>query len=181
MDEMKRLTVIRHAKSSWADQHTGDRYRTLSDRGTRDAPRMFARLQKHLAAPELIVSSDATRAAATAALFVRALESGSATLTLEPALYLASAREILEVVRLQDDRFVHIALVGHNPGFTELVNRLAADLRLDNLPTCGIVSMEFEANSWSDVSAGTGRLLYVDYPKNPQGPVIGAAPSDPAP
>ena len=64
------------------------------------------------------------------------------------------------------------ALVGHNPGMTYAANSFAENLELDNLPTCGIVGIEFPVSTWREID--TGSLHYFDYPKNADGPLLGS-------
>ena len=167
---MKRLTLFRHAKSSWGQVGLADRDRPLSDRGERDAPNMGARLLARKARPSLIITSPATRALATARLVAEALTYPMEFLQTEPQLYLAAPGEILDLIQRQEDNFSDLFIVGHNPGLTDLVNLLVPDLRLDNLPTAGAVAMEFSTREWLEVGEpGTKvSLLYYDYPKNPE-------------
>ena len=67
-------------------------------------------------------------------------------------------------IRGLDDRLVHVALVAHNPGLTDLCEALAG-VRIDNVPTCGIVRMSLTVDAWRSVSQGCGTLLDFDYPK----------------
>lgn len=133
---------------------------------------MFARLNAHLAAPDLIVSSDAERAAATATYLARAVNYPISQIRFDSRLYMAGPRDILEVVRQLNDEIEALAIVGHNPVFTELANRLVQQFSLDNLPTCGVVAMEFSCDAWSDIAADSARLVYFDYPKNTGEPIV---------
>lgn len=165
---MKRLTLLRHAKSNWAAPATPDRDRVLAERGERDARIMGRRLLARRARPSLIVSSPAVRALTTAKSIAAALRYPSEFLQLEEALYLATPEEVLDFVLDQQDDFSDLMIVGHNPGLTDLVNRLLPDLRLENLPTGGVVAMDTDAERWADFLAGPARLVYYDYPKNPE-------------
>ncbi len=164
------LYLVRHAKSSWAERGMPDHDRPLNDRGRSDAPRMFARLRAHAQIPRLIVASDAVRAAETARLLHSALDIGDDRLEFDPQLYHASPERIISVARHLPSDVHSAALVGHNPGMTQTANALAADLRLDNLPTCGIVGIRFRIERWSDLDEGT--LSYLDYPKKSDGPLL---------
>ena len=166
---MKRLILMRHAKSSWDDERLPDRERPLSARGERDAPRMAERLAAHGEQPTLFLSSPARRALRTAELVAAVLKPPPGALHVEPRLYLAAPAEILGVVREQDDTHASLIVFGHNPGFTELPNALLPQLGLDNLPTAGVVALDCAVTSWRGVSAATARLSYVDYPKNRAG------------
>ena len=164
---MKQLILFRHAKSSW-DDALDDVDRPLAARGERDAPRMGKRLKARHARPALILTSHAARARRTAELIARALGAGPELLRIDKALYLASPDALLGVVAKQNDARACVLLVGHNPGLTELVNRLLPDLALDNLPTSGVVAIDLAATRWQDAGTAATKLPYYDYPKNPE-------------
>jgi phosphohistidine phosphatase len=164
---VKQLILFRHAKSSWDDDVT-DVDRPLAGRGERDAPRMGKRLDARHARPGLILTSHAARAQRTAELVAKPLGIKRREVRVERALYLASPDEILAVVASQDDSVSCVLLVGHNPGLTELVNKLLPDLALDNLPTSGVVAIDLSTTSWRNVSTARAKLAYYDYPKNPE-------------
>lgn len=170
---MKRLTVVRHAKSSWSDPAATDHDRKLSGRGKRDAPRMGSRLRASGVKPSLILSSTAERALATARIIALELGLPDDFPTTEPALYHAWPYTILDIVRRQDDACSDLMIVGHNPGFTEFANSLTPDFRLDNLPTAGIVAVELDVETWRETEPGSARLVFYDYPKKPAA-ILGA-------
>jgi phosphohistidine phosphatase len=161
---LKLLTLIRHAKSSWKREDLTDFERPLNDRGERDAPRMGERLAAEGVRPERIVSSSAVRAEQTARKIAEALGLEPDVLVLERSLYLASPAGLLETVRGLDAGLEHAALVAHNPGITDFVNRLA-NVRIDNVPTCGIARLRLEIDRWSDAEEGCAELIDFDYPK----------------
>jgi phosphohistidine phosphatase len=165
---MKRLTLLRHAKSSWRDTTLADRDRPLSERGERDAPAMGARLLARKARPSLIISSPAKRALATARIVARSLGYPQEFLHIDRELYLAEAAEILALIGAQDDTFSDILLVGHNPGLTDLVNGLLPGMQLNNIPTCGVVSIEIATRWWAETGTAAATLGYYDYPRNPE-------------
>ena len=164
---MKQLTLLRHAKSSWADPSLADHDRPLNKRGKGDAPRMGARMAERNERPSLILTSTAVRARATARLVANALGYPREFLQSDRALYHADPEQILGVVAEQDDAFEHIVVVGHNPGLTDLANALVPELAVANVPTSGVVAMALPVNRWADVTDTSGRLRYFDYPKNP--------------
>ena len=163
---MKRLTLLRHAKSSWKNVGLDDSARPLSKRGEHDAPLIGERLRARGGGPSLIVTSHAKRAVATAEIVARCLDYPREALCIEPALYLASPATVLAVAGAQDDRYESLMIVGHNPGLTELANRLLPSLKLENLPTAGVVMIELAADSWRMLSGASATLAYYDYPKN---------------
>lgn len=168
---MKRLTLVRHAKSSWDDVTLADRDRVLSGRGERDAPYMGARLKERRERPSLIITSPAVRALGTARILAQQIGYPLEFLQTEHDLYLANVRTLLNVIAEQDDRCASLMLIGHNPGLTELANELVGEPWLDNLPTCGVVALDFDAHSWSDLTGESASLAYFDYPKNPELPI----------
>ena len=165
---MKRLTLVRHAKSSWNQLGLKDSERPLSERGQRDAPAMGARLAGRGAPPSLIIASSAVRAQATARLIATAFGYSQDAVSVEPALYLASPEQLLEVVAAQHDAHPHLLVVAHNPGLTDLVNQLLPELALPNVPTTGVIALEYPIERWADVFGAKPELAYFDYPKNPE-------------
>lgn len=163
---MRRLTLVRHAKSSWLDETIADHERPLAERGERDAPRMGERLRSQNVRPTLILTSSAKRALATAELIARAIGYPQDALQIEPDLYLADPETILGVIGAQDDTIRDLMVIGHNPGMTDLVGLLLPDLRLDNLPTTAVVAIDSTADHWSEIGSRNTTLAYYDYPKN---------------
>jgi phosphohistidine phosphatase len=165
---VKQLILLRHAKSSWKSDGLDDVDRPLSDRGNRDAPRMGQRLLSRQARPGLLIASHAARAQRTAKLVARALGLRAEMIKTEEALYLAEPAAVLAVIARQDDAHACLLVVGHNPGLTDLANRLLPALGLDNLPTAGVVAIDLAATRWREVGDAAAKLAYYDYPKNPE-------------
>ena len=161
---MKTLTIVRHAKSSWADTSLRDHERPLNKRGFRDAPEMGRRIGEHGIRPSLIVSSPAVRAWSTAKAVAKAINYPYEFLEKEPDLYHASVERILDVICAQDERCNNLMLVGHNPGFTDFANFLVPGLT-HNLPTAGVVSVELETDDWRLYDRPSTKLLVHDWPK----------------
>lgn len=161
---MKRLTLVRHAKSSWKDTGLRDVERPLNNRGQHDAPEMGRRIKEHDIRPSLIVSSPATRAWTTAKIIAAEISYPVEFLQRDNSLYLASVNEILDVIAAQDEGFNSLMLVGHNPGMTDFVNFLHAGVT-NNLPTAGVVSVEIDQEHWQLYERPPTRLLVHDYPK----------------
>jgi phosphohistidine phosphatase len=160
---MKTLYLIRHAKS---DQTIlgPDFDRPLNERGLKDAPKMAERLLKRKVHPDLIISSPANRALTTALTFAKTLDYKSKNVIKEERIYEASTSALLNVINNIDDKHNVVFMFGHNPGITNTINYLS-NSQLDNLPTCGIVKIDFEFDSWKLISTGTGSAGYLDYPK----------------
>ncbi len=161
---MKRLTLLRHAKSSWGQPDLDDQERPLNQRGQRDAPIMGRRLLGHGVRPSLIITSPATRARQTSKLLAREIGYPIEFLQTEHSLYLADENSILELIELQEDTFSDIVLCAHNPGITQLANQLS-DQSIDNMPTCGMLIIEADTDSWSKIAGSPRKFIAFDYPK----------------
>ena len=161
---MKQLLIIRHAKSDWNDPGQDDFDRPLNNRGHRNAPEMAHRLIKKGIVPQQIVSSPAKRAQTTANYFAEAFDIKKSAIQKEPAIYEASANTLLKLINKLDNKYSLIALFGHNPGLTHLAESLTNE-EIYNIPTCGIVLIEFPFDDWGNISNGTGETLFFDYPK----------------
>jgi len=159
----KNLLLVRHGKSDWSHTNLTDFDRPLNKRGKENAPEMAERLIQRGVPLSLIVSSPAKRAKSTAKVFAKAF--GFDSIRLDERIYEANSKTLLSVINGFDDSAETIAVFGHNPGFTDLVNELS-DAGLYNIPTAGMVLIKFEFDSWKMISRGTGMLEFFDYPKN---------------
>jgi len=162
--EKKRLLICRHAKSSWLDTTLSDFERPLNKRGERDAPMMGRRLAERGIRPDLIMTSPAARALATAAHYAAHLGHPLDRVQRNPIQYTATVSVLITLLQAMDSSVNTVLLVGHNPESTALANALGG-LTIDNIPTGGIVALEFALRTWSELKAGTGALLFFDYPK----------------
>ena len=163
---MRRLTLVRHAKSDWSLPGQNDWDRPLNKRGQRDAPEMARRLRSRRHRPDLILSSPAVRALTTASVMARELKVAAAHVLQDERLYLASPADLLAVIRERGGESQHLMVFGHNPGLTDCANRLSADDHIDNLPTCGVFTAQFDVRAWSELGWGSGQQVEFDYPKH---------------
>ncbi|WP_448871909.1 SixA phosphatase family protein [Desulfobulbus propionicus] len=161
---MKRLLICRHAKSSWKDPDLPDFDRPLNKRGQRDAPEMGRRLAAHGFRPDLICSSPALRAMSTAQLYAGQLGYPLDRIRYNPHQYAATVPVLLQLLQEIEENVQTLMLVGHNPEITALANLLGG-LTMDNIPTAGIVALEFGLEHWRGLHPGAGSLLFFDYPK----------------
>ena len=141
-----------------------DRERPLNDRGERDAPLMGRRIAEHGIRPSLIITSPAVRARTTARIIAQEINYPVEFLQRENSLYLASLDDLLDVVMHQESGFNNLMLVGHNPGLTEFANFLVPGIT-NNLPTAGVVSVQFDRDDWSLYEQPVAELLVHDFPK----------------
>ena len=160
---MKQLLICRHAKSSWSQSDLRDFDRPLNKRGEGDAPEMGRRLATRGLRPDLICASPAVRALATAHHYARQLHYPVDAIRTNPVQYAATVPLLLQLIQCIDSAVNLLMVVGHNPESTALANVLGA-LMIDNVPTSGIVALEFAVDSWQLVAPGRGKLAFFDFP-----------------
>lgn len=163
---LRRLTLVRHAKSDWSLPGQEDWDRVLNKRGQQDAPEMARRLRSRKLKPDLILASPAVRALTTASIMARELKVPGEHIAQDDRLYLAEPAQILEVVRELGGQAGHVMVFGHNPGITDCANRLSAGDQIDNMPTCAVFSALFAIDDWSALDWGRGQEAEFDYPRN---------------
>lgn len=161
---MKKIYLIRHAKSSW-ESGKSDFDRPLNPRGLRDAPMMAELLKTKGVKPDLLITSSAERAKLTAQFFAQALEIPTDIQWESNELYHASMLEILNIVASVPDEYETIILFGHNPGFTYFANEFWGDDWIDNLPTCGVVEIVGDVKSWNMFTGATAKVVGHYFPK----------------
>ncbi|MBN2782573.1 MAG: histidine phosphatase family protein [Campylobacterales bacterium] len=159
---MKRLFIIRHAKSSWRDLSLDDLDRPLNKRGRRDASFMGKFLKNKGISPDIIISSPALRAKKTAISIASELKYKKEIL-FDKDIYDKSAMQILEKIKMLDDKYESIFLFGHNPELNKLSNIYVGFDQ--NIVTCGVLEIEFSCNKWIEVEAINSKLISYDYPK----------------
>lgn len=139
---MKTLLLLRHAKSSWADSGLADHDRPLNKRGLRDAPRMARLIVDTGWVPDVILSSTAARARATALIVAEACE-WSPEVRLQRHLYLAEPDGYLEQLQRVPPQAKRVLLVGHNPGIEALGEKLSGVAV--HMPTAALLVLESSA------------------------------------
>ncbi len=175
---MRQLLLLRHAKSSWDDKGVSDRERPLSARGRRAAAAMRRAMHELGLAPDIVLVSPARRTSETLA----ALEPWDDAPLIEPMekLYLATAPQLLDVLREMPETARSVLLIGHNPGLHELalllvgphaapaehhgagraVKRLAEGYPTGALAEFGI------ALAWRKLDSGGGQLVRFLRPRD---------------
>lgn len=160
---MKKLFIIRHAKSSWKDSALDDFSRPLSKRGKSDAPMMGSRLKKRKISPDIIISSPAKRAKTTAEIIAKELKY-SKDILFNDEVYESTLSKLHEIVTKVDDKNTTIFLVGHNPSLNMLARHYVGFSK--NIVTCAVLEIEFDCRRWKDASEKNAKLISYDYPKN---------------
>lgn len=156
------LYVVRHAKSSWADPGMDDHERPLNRRGLSDAPIMAARFAVRNEPVDLLLSSTARRALATAEAFATLLK--APPIRTDKAIYAAHYRAVQGIVAKLPEEARRVMLFGHNPGFTDLCTYLL-DRSIGDLPTCATVRLDLHVDQWRHAGQGTATLGWLDVPE----------------
>lgn len=159
---MKRLTILRHAKSDWGDAKLDDFDRPLNDRGWKAARRMGSELKHRGIKFDLIIASPAARARETLDGLTEKLKP-NVEIRFEPRMYLASEEDLLEIVRDLPESVDAPLFVGHNPGMHQLVLDLTREGSersqiVHKFPTAALAQIELPADRWRDVSQGSGKI-----------------------
>lgn len=161
---MKKIYLIRHAKSSWKDEGLDDFSRPLSKRGERDVIFMGKRLHAFNVKPNIIYASPAKRASKTAKELAKIVDYPKKEVHFVEDLYDSSYEKYLTLIHQIEDTCNSIFIIGHNPEITE-VGELLSGAILSNIPTCAIVCIEFDVKSFSEIGEDSGKVLFFDYPK----------------
>lgn len=161
---MKKLYLVRHAKSSHEGTSTPDIERPLNNRGIKDASFMGKLIKEKAVAPTLLISSPAVRALTTAELFATQLNYKKEEILIDPVLYSFNTDLILSFVAETKDEVESLMLFSHNPTLTDIVNFLVNSQEF-SLPTCAIAAVQFNTDKWSDIANGKGKLIFLEYPK----------------
>ena len=161
---MKKLTLLRHAKSDWHSAASTDFDRSLNSRGKKSAVIMGERLAASDTAPDLLISSPAKRARKTVQAIAKQLDYRESQIDYREEIYEASLKTLILLLHNLDDTLEQLIMVGHNPGFSELGQWLNSDAP-DWLPTCGLLALELQIDSWSEATGNCAEILCYDYPK----------------
>lgn len=169
---MKRLILMRHAKSSWTDPLMHDAARPLNDRGRAAAPRMGAWMAEQGLIPDLALVSTAQRCLETWEL--AAAEMGAPARRSVEAIYESGPELLLALVQEVPDEVEVLMLVGHEPGVPELLRRLSDDRPAEGCarafgkyPTGAVAALKFKTlDAWAELAPGTGRLTRYAQPRD---------------
>lgn len=160
---MKRLYLLRHAKSSWDDPALADHERPLAKRGRRASKVIAKHLDGQRVEPALVLCSPARRTRETLERIASAL--GQPEVRFEPELYGASSSELVERLREVPDEVDSVMVIGHNPAVQDLALTLAgggrdAESMQVKFPTAALATLELEG-TWNEL--GPGRATLIDF------------------
>jgi phosphohistidine phosphatase len=154
---MKTLVLIRHGKSSW-EHPVSDLHRPLKSRGISDAKLVCDAFLKTDFMPDLVVTSPAKRAHDICKIFTNKMNISSENVQINPTIYDFEGSKTADFIKSLDENYQKVMLFGHNYAFTSLVN-MFGNIYIDNLPTSGLVMINFDVDSWKDIKKGTTELM----------------------
>jgi phosphohistidine phosphatase len=162
---MKRFTIVRHARADWNNSQYSDFERPLNRRGQQQAREMAQLLGPLVRTADLLLTSPAVRAYTTASIFAKELNLPLRRVLTDERLYLASAADLLTVLRETGPRIDHLMMFGHNPGITELARVLTGERDTGELAPSGSCTMELDLTDWAQADAGRGLNAAYDAPR----------------
>jgi phosphohistidine phosphatase SixA len=150
---IRRLIVLRHAKSDWDSNASSDHERPLNARGRRDSPRIGRRIAELGWTPDVVLASDAVRTAETWRRMADAFD--EVELQLLPSFYLAGPDVVCDALAELSDAVTTAMVVGHNPGWEGLAARLSG--KAVKVGTAHALLMTLDAPSWAVAAARPGQ------------------------
>ena len=159
---MKKIFVLRHSKSSWKDSSLGDFHRPLNSRGKTDAPMMSSYLSTRIDMIDFLHCSSAIRTYDTSKYFIERIN--FINIEYDESLYHSSSLEIMNNIKYYDEQYNSAMIIAHNPGLTNFVNQIT-NIMLDNLPTTGLVEINFDCAKWADISQENSKVIDIKFPK----------------
>ena len=160
---MKTLYLVRHAKSSWNRADLTDFERPLNERGNKDKTTMGKRLVENNVNIDLLLSSSAKRTRQTTLGLVKELNIEADSIVYLDELYHPNIDRLLNSVCTAPNCVEELMVVAHNPGVSNFCDYLCGFST--DFPTLGIAKINFETDSWEEISSGTGMLEWYEYPK----------------
>lgn len=161
---MKKIILVRHGKAEDPDSEGGDFLRSLTGKGKDVSAQMARRLAKRENGHITIITSPALRALDTAMIFAGTLKTGYDAVIIREAIYGSFGMSSLcRLLQEAGDEIETIALFGHNPSFSLLVNHFSGTNR-GFMPKSGVACFEFDTDSWKTISVSNSKLVYFLHP-----------------
>ncbi|MEM5566034.1 histidine phosphatase family protein [Psychroserpens sp. AS72] len=153
---MKTLVLVRHAKSSW-EHNVGDKKRPLKKRGKNDATLVSIAFKNRELVLDKVYSSPANRALSTCKIFINNLNFDNSKLAIVDELYDFGGEQVINFLKTIDVNYQNIMIFGHNHAFTSICN-IFGNSFIDNLPTSGLVVIDFDIKTWEEINKGNTRF-----------------------
>ena len=159
---MKKLYVIRHSKSSWKDFRLEDFHRPLNSRGKTDGQIMSSYLLSKIDKIDFLHCSSSVRTHETSKFFMDKIK--FIEIKYDKSLYHSSSSVIINNIKCYLEKYNSALIIAHNPGLTNFINEIS-NVSLDNLPTTGLVEIDFNCVMWSDISLNNSTVIDIKFPK----------------
>ena len=159
----KQLYLLRHARTLERQPDEKDIDRILTPIGFQNANRMGMLFKNKKAKPDIIISSRAIRTQQTAESIAEHVSYDFNKVHINNEVYEASVRTLLSVINNFKEEWKTVILIGHNPSISYLAEYITGE-PIGNMSTCGLVSVQFKLDSWSEVSEGNGDFQFYQYP-----------------
>ncbi|MHA7843085.1 MAG: SixA phosphatase family protein [Winogradskyella sp.] len=156
---MKSITLVRHGKSSW-EFDVSDALRPLKKRGINDAKMVANQYVKSVKLPEVIYSSPAVRAFSTCKIFLEIFNLSEESVSVKEDLYDFGGESVIHFIKRLPNNYDSVMLFGHNHAFTSIAN-IFGDKFIDNLPTSGLIKINFDISDWKDFKQGTTEFIII--------------------
>jgi phosphohistidine phosphatase len=160
---IKDLYLLRHARAEEKIPEQQDIERILNSKGLQNATRMGMNFSQKKIQFDLILTSPAVRALATASLIAEQIKYDTGRIHENPEIYEASVRTLLRAVNQLKEEFSSVLLVGHNPAISYL-SEYITKAEIGDMTTCGVSHIQFKKSTWEEISEGTGQLISYEYP-----------------
>jgi phosphohistidine phosphatase len=161
---VKKIILVRHAKSSWDSGARSDIERPLNNRGKKDAPFMAAKLKEIVGEIDGSIKSPSRRTTQTSKPFHEIFEISAENDLTDQNLYHGTTDDILDAIRGLPESWNSVLLFAHNPGMTYTAHYFGGS-EIFNVPTCGILIVESESNDWALVNNDNSKIKSFEYPK----------------
>ncbi|MFZ7170506.1 MAG: SixA phosphatase family protein, partial [Bacteroidota bacterium] len=144
----KTIFLIRHSKATREYSQINDSDRPLTEKGCHDTEKMSLILKDHINSVDLILTSTAVRAYASALIYSKHLGYHPNNIQLEKNLYMTGSKDMLAILKSLDDQINSVALIAHNPGLERLVKFLTGTESL-HFSTSGLAMIESKIDAWN--------------------------------
>lgn len=168
---MKKLILLRHAKSSWENPDIEDHDRPLNGRGTAACPVMADWLRTHRYVPDIVLCSSSKRTRQTVKGLRRVIDDLPKA-CIDPRLYHASPTTMRQYIAELPDRAQTVMLVGHQPGLSAFTRMLAdgeeqrrCRRAYEHFPTAAAAVLQLDIDHWSDLEYAQARFIDFAVPR----------------
>jgi phosphohistidine phosphatase len=158
---MKNLTLIRHAKSDYQGG-LSDKQRIITENGIENSILVFSKYKNQIQKDYSIYSSNATRAILTSKVFLKVFDLSQNSIQYEDDLYTFDASDLERFIKSINNNVINVLIFGHNGAITDFVNKFG-DIYIDNVPTSGLVSINFNTDNWKTIQKG--KTIKTLFPK----------------